>query len=67
MQNNLIKLVYLLLISFYISNCLILNQSQPQNQPILSQENEVIIKISKEYNNKAIRVGWEGTLYFVTD
>ena len=67
MLDNLIKLVHLLLISFSISNCLSLKQAQLPNKSIYSQENEIIITISKNYNKKAIRAGWEGILYFVTD
>ena len=67
MQDKLIKFVYLLLISFSISNCLSLKQAQSPNKLIYSQENEIIIKITKENNKNGIRAGWEGTLYFVTD
>ena len=67
MQDNLIKLIYLFLISFSIFNCLSLKQTPSPIQSTHSQENELIIKITKEYNNKTIRVGLSGILYFVTD
>ena len=67
MQDNLIKSVYLFLISFSIFNCLSSKLTPSPVQSTDSQENELIIKITKENNNKTIRVGFSGILYFVTD